>query len=80
MSTRAKVGGWVAAFLVLGGWSWHLARYDGFQLLVILGCLAGALWLALRSLRSIDSQRDCEGCCDDLCRAADPRRFNGERP
>lgn len=76
MSTRAKVTGWVAAFLVLGGWSWHLARYNGFQLAVILGCLGAAVFLAVPSLRSIDSQRGL----DDVERAADPLRYNGERP
>ena len=52
-----------------------MTTFNGFQLLICIGCLAVAAWLALRD---IDSQK-VDGY-DDVERAADPRRFNGERP
>lgn len=71
MSVRAKVAGWVAAFLVLGGWAWHHGRVDGQVVAVVFGLLAAALVLAVLEATSSDL---------DLDRAADPRPYNGERP
>jgi hypothetical protein len=73
VSIRAQVAAWVAVIAAAGAWSWHLARFNGLQLVVMLGALSVAGWLVVRD---IDRQRP--GRLDNVDRMADPARRKGD--